>query len=318
MITVLVHEFASGGGFGAATPPPSILAEGRAMRDAVCRDLASLPGVRVLAAGTTPAERPPNAVVAVPAAGEAAADFLRRKAAVVDAVWLVAPESAGIALGLAQTVEATGIVSLGCPATAIAVASSKSLTLARLAAAGIATVSTWPLAEAPLADYDAWVIKPDIGCGCEGMRRLPWRAAEHLRRAGDHGHGIVAQPWLAGEAMSLSLLVLRGETELLSVNRQCIAIAADGSLSLTGIELDIEVAPVLRASLRSLARRAVDAIPGLAGFVGIDFILAPDGRAIVLEVNARLTSAYVGLSRRIGRNLAAEVLRACLPEFAYG
>ena len=39
-----------------------------------------------------------------------------------------------------------------------------------------------------------------------------------------------------------------------------------------------------------------------------------DGRATVLEVNPRLTSAYVGLSARLGRNLAAEILADFIEE----
>ena len=60
--------------------------------------------------------------------------------------------------------------------------------------------------------------------------------------------------------------------------------------------------------MAALARRIAAAIPGLRGFVGVDFVLGIDGRATVLEVNPRLTSAYVGLSARLGRNLAAEIL----------
>ena len=56
------------------------------------------------------------------------------------------------------------------------------------------------------------------------------------------------------------------------------------------------------------AHHIAAAIPGLRGFVGVDFVLGVDGRATVLEVNPRLTSAYVGLSARLGRNLAAEIL----------
>ncbi|MBP7442713.1 MAG: ATP-grasp domain-containing protein, partial [Thauera sp.] len=37
------------------------------------------------------------------------------------------------------------------------------------------------------------------------------------------------------------------------------------------------------------------AVPGLAGFVGIDLVRQPDGRLCVIEINPRLTCAYAGL-----------------------
>jgi tyramine---L-glutamate ligase len=32
---------------------------------------------------------------------------------------------------------------------------------------------------------------------------------------------------------------------------------------------------------------------------------------VVIEINPRVTSAYVGLSRALGRNLAADVMAVC-------
>lgn len=319
MITVLVYEFASAGGFGETAAPESILAEGRAMRDAVCIDLAALPGVAVVAAAA-PGDRPAAGRALTPDRGESAADFLRRTAAMADAVWLIAPESKGIAYALTKALEQADCVSLGCRSEAVALASIKSRTLALLAGAGLATAPTWPLAQAPLHLHDEWVLKPDVGCGCENMHRLSRAEAEALRKAGMPADidALIAQPWLDGDAMSLSLLVARGEAELLCVNRQRIAIATDGALALDGIDRNIDVEPACRTALKSLADCAARSVPGLAGFVGIDFILTADDQPIVMELNPRLTSAYVGLSRLLGRNLAAEVLGCALPEFAHG
>jgi predicted ATP-grasp superfamily ATP-dependent carboligase len=312
MITrrVLVYEFASGGGFGAAAAPLAILAEGRAMRDAVCMDLAQLRGIELCAA-CADATPPPAGRAVVAERGEAAADFLRRTAATVDAVWLIAPESQGIALALTRLLEDSGCAIIGCASAAVAPASSKTRTLACLAAAGIATVPTWPLATAPLTSRETWVIKPDVGCGCEAMRRVS--AAEARRMRAGSAADVIAQPWIEGQAMSLSLLVAGAAVELLSVNRQHIGVAADGTLSLAGISRNMDVDAATRRSLEAMARGVAAALPGLAGFVGIDFMFDADRRIPVLEVNPRLTSAYVGLSARLGRRLAAEILRAGAP-----
>lgn len=305
---VLVYEFATGGGFGNALPPPSILAEGRAMRDSLCRELADL-DIAVTTA-TAPLAPVPSGLTSVCArSGERAADFLERVAAGFDAVWPIAPESAGIAAELTARLEICGATLLGCCAEAVTLASSKSRSLAYLAARGVATVPTWPLAAAPFAEHPLWVVKPDVGCGCEDMLRLSATEAARLSRADS-----VAQPWIEGTAMSLSLLVADGRAELVSVNLQHIDIAADGALSLAGIGRCRDLDRALVARLQALSRRIAATIPGLAGYVGVDFLLTPDGNPVVLEVNPRLTTAFVGLSDFLGRSLAGDIIAALAPE----
>jgi predicted ATP-grasp superfamily ATP-dependent carboligase len=50
-------------------------------------------------------------------------------------------------------------------------------------------------------------------------------------------------------------------------------------------------------------------VPGLAGFVGVDLVLA-DGGPVVVEINPRLTTAYLGLRRACAANVAALALEA--------
>ena len=50
------------------------------------------------------------------------------------------------------------------------------------------------------------------------------------------------------------------------------------------------------------------AIPGLWGYVGVDLVIGDNG-PVVLEVNPRLTTSYIGLSRSIGHNVAELLLR---------
>jgi predicted ATP-grasp superfamily ATP-dependent carboligase len=62
------------------------------------------------------------------------------------------------------------------------------------------------------------------------------------------------------------------------------------------------------APLRRLARDVVLALPGLRGCVGIDLVWHAQRGPVLIEVNPRLTSAFVGLSPRLGRRLALEAL----------
>jgi predicted ATP-grasp superfamily ATP-dependent carboligase len=63
-----------------------------------------------------------------------------------------------------------------------------------------------------------------------------------------------------------------------------------------------------------LAQAVVLAVPGLRGFVGIDLVWHARLGPVAIEINPRLTCAYVGLSAALGRNLAAEIVTAHLED----
>ena len=64
---------------------------------------------------------------------------------------------------------------------------------------------------------------------------------------------------------------------------------------------------LLESTLAPVAARIAKAFPGLWGYVGIDLIDSPAG-PLVLEINPRLTTSYVGLAAAIGGNPAGMVL----------
>jgi predicted ATP-grasp superfamily ATP-dependent carboligase len=278
---------------------------GRAMRDALVADAAACPGwrVRVADGGTGPAAPAGEPVRALP--GEALADFVARQAAVHDAVWLVAPESAGLLATLQQAVPAGRW--LGCSAEAIALAGRKQATLEALHARGIAT----PLGCAALATH--WVVKPDDGAGALATRR--WADAAQARADQQARHTpiepMTLEPWVDGEPGSLTLLATAQGVQLLAANRQQISVDDDGWVHYHGVARQaIDPASPRWAAALALAAQVRQAIPGLAGIFGIDVVWHTQAGPVVIEVNPRLTCAYVGLSQALGRNLAAQVLAA--------
>lgn len=317
--SVFVCEYLSAGGGEDAGLDPALRDEGRAMRDAIVGDLLAA-GLRVGMAchggerGVAGSPDRPNAIRLRAAPGQALRDFIAEQARRHARTWLVAPETGGVLAALhAAVVGAAGAQAwIGCDAEAIATAGSKRATLQRLAAHGLAT----PLAFAPAreAGVTHWVVKPDDGAGALATQRHASQAAAlaDLRAREAAGETATLEPWIDGEAWSLSLLCdRRGSVELLSVNRQDVRIDADGEVAFRGVVLDhLPRHDARRAALRGLAERIGRAVPGLRGFVGIDLVWHAERGPVVIEINPRPTSAYVGLSATLGRNLGREILDA--------
>ena len=89
------------------------------------------------------------------------------------------------------------------------------------------------------------------------------------------------------------------------------SLSDDGRFQYLGGELPLPQELAERAV--RIARRAVDCVPGLLGYVGVDLVLgeAADGsRDYAIEINPRLTTSYVGLRALADFNIAESILRA--------
>jgi predicted ATP-grasp superfamily ATP-dependent carboligase len=286
-----------------------MLAAGLAMRDAIVADLAAIAGIRVTVAGSEPDPRPALPVrTVIPHEGEGAVDFVRRQAPLHDLCWIVAPETGGLLLRLCEAVGAARWI--GCEAGAIRRASSKRATCAALAAAGIATPQAFAAAEGP------WIAKPDDGAGTLATRWHPTRADAQAdvacRRAA--GQDAVAEPYVPGEPLSISMVAGPDLARAVAFNRQHLQVDAGGFLHDLGVQPAAlpETDPRVPA-LQALAARVAAALPGLRGYAGIDVVWNEREGPVVIEVNPRVTCAYVGLSAILRRNLAADILAAHAP-----
>jgi tyramine---L-glutamate ligase len=314
MKRVFVYEYLSGGGEAGG----ELHAMGQAMRDAIAADLIALGDYDVSVATCGLAPSVPQAAKPVLARpSEAPFDFVARHADTHHLVWVVAPETDELLTRFQRCVDPARW--LGCDAAAIRLASGKRRTLLALADAGVTT----PLAFEHAPETTRWVVKPDDGAGAQGTRlHTSFEAAsEDWSRRSGAGRPMAIEPWVEGAALSLSLMCSPGHAELLSINRQQIRIDAEGGLAYEGVE--VNALPLTRrrgampsaepsaAALRALAARVARCIPGLCGYVGIDLVWHAQRGPVVIEVNPRVTCAYVGLSKALGRNLAADVIAAC-------
>jgi predicted ATP-grasp superfamily ATP-dependent carboligase len=310
--SVFVYEYLSGGGLPReqASDPAvrHLLAQGRSMRDAIVADLVQIDEIEVTCA-TTDTDQPVVApqlryVEADPE--QPARDLVRAMARAHDLVWVVAPESEAVLATLAAAVPPEQWI--GCDRSTIALASSKSLTARHLAQHGIASTRPWRAGEP--AEAERWVVKPDDGAGASDTRVFDsFEAAErHLRSRLERAQVATMEPWIEGAALSASMLCGPLSAQVLAINHQHIDIDEFGQVSFRGVEIDVvDRANPLGRQIETVALQVARTLPGLRGFVGFDLVAAPQG-PVVIEVNPRLTCAYVGLSRRLSRNLARDVL----------
>lgn len=287
-----------------------MLDAGLAMRNAVAGDLARIPGIQVsLATGEQEAGHPIHGIRALsPRPGEGAAGFLHGQAPLHDFCWVVAPETGGLLLRVHEAVGAQRWI--GCSAAAIRMTASKKATCAALDAAGIAT----PL----VFSGGPWIVKPDDGAGTLQTRLHATRAAaeEDLQARLRAGQSALLQPFVAGEPLSIAIIVGPVLARPVAFNRQRLETDGDGWLHDLGVQpAALDPAGPRAAQLQALAERVVAALPGLRGYVGVDVVWNERKGPVVIEVNPRVTCAYVGLSAILQRNLAADILAAhgCKP-----
>ncbi|HKB81618.1 MAG TPA: ATP-grasp domain-containing protein [Burkholderiales bacterium] len=301
---ILAYEHITGGGMLGDAQMAALAPEGEAMLRALMDDLTAIPGVEVAAmrdarlGADLPATLHPVS---------RSSDFwpaLRRALRDADAVWPIAPERDGVLLRITEEILRAGRVLLGCRPDAVEIAASKRATADVLAHAGIAVISAHIDEKSIPREFGEIVVKPDDGAGCQDTllfrSRLQLRA--WLRNHG--GNRLVFQPYIRGDARSLSLLCCDGRARLLACNRQKVRVAGD-ALEFSGVSVNAVTDEDGRYG--ALARAIARALPGLWGYCGVDFIETDTG-PIVIEVNPRLTTSYSGLHRATGINPAQLVL----------
>jgi predicted ATP-grasp superfamily ATP-dependent carboligase len=308
-VKVFAYEHASGGGFAGRPLLAGLAREGDLMLRALLDDLTLLPGIQLLTSRDGRLPPLPNVETLAPTAGEDAFALYARGVAAADAAWPTAPETDGILERLSHETLRQGRTLLGCRPAAVRVATSKRATAHALRAARVPVVPTFALSDGLPPLPGPWVVKPDDGAGCEDTVVLAdWHPA--LARLQADPDRLVAQPWLDGTPMSLSLLCAEGRATLLSCNLQH-ARAVGGELAVEGIT--VNAVADAEGRFAELAAGSAAALPGLWGYVGVDLVLTPEG-PVVLEINPRLTTSYCALREALGLNVAGLVLDLLRPD----
>ncbi len=286
------------------------------MRDALVADLAALGRYRIV---TTVDRRFP--MRRVPAGVEVVGLRAGRPSwaallAATDEAWIIAPETAGCLERLVAQAEAAGVAVLGPSAKAIHRAADKRALARRLEEYAIPHPLTRGVASLAQCRKAARrlglpvVVKPARGAGSAGVKlvrdsRGLAKAVAAARRAGGRGP-LLVQRYAAGTAASVSLLSNGRRAVVLSVNAQTLK-------SSSGFAYRGGTTPLVHPLAKRAAETALAtcrALPDLKGYIGVDLVLT-ETEAIVIEVNPRLTTAYLGVRAAFAVNVAGLALAAC-------
>jgi predicted ATP-grasp superfamily ATP-dependent carboligase len=293
--TVLIHEYATGGGLADVELPRYWVDEGSTMRRVLAEEFSAAGVEVVMTLDARLPDEPGEWTVARIGPGQELAE-LRRLAGACDATVLVAPEAGGILLERVRTIERTGKPMLGSTRGAISLAGNKLTMAGYLEMRSVPTLPTRLVdLTRPLPDDLPYpvVIKPIDGAGAVDTVRIDGPGGPIPLDAIPAGE-MIAQPYFEGVLLGAIFLVSdSGRVFPLTVGTQRMGFEAGRFRYEGGTLPDPDEGRAKAAA--DLGQRALEKIPGLRGFIGVDLIAAEDGTMVVLEVNPRVTTSIVGL-----------------------
>ena len=165
-------------------------------------------------------------------------------------------------------------------------------------------------AEDPLTPLKI-IIKPLMGVDCEDIVVIEniEDLTLDLDKIFEPGSRVIVQEFIDGTDISVSLISDGKKAIPISLNRQFIELKNDKGTYLGG-RLPYETK--YKDEAFEIATKAVEAIDGLKGFVGVDLIINNDEKDVysvyLLEINSRFTTPYVGLKQISSLNIGKSII----------
>ncbi len=260
------------------------------MRRALAEDFASLHGVRVVMTldARLPDEPGPWTVVRVGPGEEP--DTFARLASEADYTLCVAPETDGVLEARARLIESVGGRSLGSLPEAISLCGDKLRLEEHFRAHGIPTPRSVRVAPSQGLPHDfpyPAVLKPIDGVG--SLNTFYVESATDVPVAALVMNEALLQPFVPGVPLSASFLIdSSGHVRWMGIGRQIVS-RHSGRFAYEG-----GFVPHPITGQTSELLRAVQSVPGLHGWIGVDFVWDESNGITLLEINPRVTTSYVG------------------------
>lgn len=289
---------------------PSIVREGAAMIAALARDFLAIAGTEVVLlrdfrhTGLPLPDCPQIEIHSAPQERE----IFARLAATCAGTLLIAPEQNQTLLQRTRWAEAAGASLLSPDSAFVSIASDKNRTADLLRQHGVPVPLGGVFRPGDRLPRDVRypaVLKPSDGAGSLGVQRV----------SGPESHydaellGASARLEALCPGVAASVAVLCGPCIRQPLPPCLQRLSNDGRFRYLGGAVPIE--PALADRAQRLALTTLACLPPARGYVGVDLILGPadDGSGdVIVEINPRLTTSYLGLRRLARANLAAAML----------
>jgi predicted ATP-grasp superfamily ATP-dependent carboligase len=326
-LRLLIYEHVSGGGFAEEPFPTSVLSEAFGMLRTLISDFkADGHYVTTLLDSRLARLNPPldaDRVIPVSSPRDAQ-EAIRKVSESADAAYIIAPESDYTLQSLVESVEHTGTASLNAVSRIIEKVADKMVLHESLRKLGLPSPETilfdafTDVTEIKETIVDRLnfpvIFKPLNGVSCCGLSvvRSKDQVADAVSKVKRESSGkfFVAQEFISGVAASVSLIATDGGALPITLNAQHVTIGAPEVIS----SYDGGTVPFdhqFKSKAFAMAERIVNFFPNLRGYIGVDLVLT-EKEPVIIEVNPRLTSSYIGLRRVVNFNPAQAIMNAVL------
>jgi predicted ATP-grasp superfamily ATP-dependent carboligase len=325
-LRLLIYEHVSGGGFSGKPIPPSILSEGFGMLRALTVDAKNAGHSVITVLDSRIAElHPPLEVyqtLSVNSRAEAE-NIIKEAAETCDAAYIIAPETNGTLQTLVDKIEQSNTLSLNCTAEAIAEVSDKTRVQKHAKSIGLSTPETISFSAKDNKEDITKTINEKIGfpvilkpaddAGCGGLsivtnkKQVKQAVNKIAKQAGNH---FMAQQLIHGTPASVTLISNGTEALPITLNKQTISLKTPSqNSSYKGGTTPLD--DTRENAAFTTAKKLAESIKGLKGYIGVDLILT-EQEPMVIEVNPRLTTSYVGTRKVLKFNLAQAIVNSTL------
>ena len=237
-------------------------------------------------------------------------DWLDKNISNYDSCLVIAPEEDFILYNIINFIEKKGIKIIGSSSDAVMTCSDKFLMYESLKDK-VPIIGTEKVFFKDVNSYkpfnDKRILKPADGVSCSGVHIVS--SNDEMKKAASlietNIPYFVIQNFIEGTSASVSLISNGKEAVPLSLNLQDINFS-DSGINYNGGQVPLN--HKLADEAKKVAKKAVESIDGLKGYVGVDMILGD--KVHLVEINSRITTPYVALRNLLNFNLGDAILDA--------
>jgi len=305
-LNILIFEYATAGG----VKEPAFTAEGQAMVQGLAQDLNNFSTSYVISKHSEPIDGGSCQPIII---DEHPNKWLENNITDYDFCLPIAPEEDLILYEITRIIENANVRVLGSSMDAVLNCTDKHRTYKILK-------SRVPVIESQRVYWDEIqdqsqlfpskkVVKPADGVSCSAVQVVgSFEEFKNATKKIKDFSGLpyfLVQNYVEGDSVSVSLLSDGINALPISLNQQNLTLE-NGTINYNGGKVPLD--HPLQEEAKLVAKKAIESINGLKGYVGVDLILGEEVHLV--EVNSRLTTPYIVLRNILNFNLGEAILES--------